>query len=112
MPLLIGLVNAIGHALHGKPMEIAADPWGSLRTGDQPFRGGKPLVPSDGADITAPHRALWVGTGGTVAFVVLDADGTTRNTLATSVGDGSVLPFAVLRLMATGTTATGIVAGW
>ena len=62
--------------------------------------------------MTAIHRALWIGTGGTISAVIYGSDGTTRNTIATTVGDGSVFPFRVVRLNSSGTTATGIVAGW
>jgi hypothetical protein len=84
---------------------------GKLHTGDQPFSGGKQITPSDSTDIAASHRALWIGTGGTLAAVILDEDGVTRNTIATTVGDASVWPFRVLRVLATGTSASGLVAG-
>lgn len=84
----------------------------SLRSGDQPFSGGIAVTPDNSNDVTALHRALWIGTGGTLSAIVLGSDGTTRNTIATTVVDGSVFPFKVLRVNATGTTATGIVAGY
>ena len=82
----------------------------SMATGGDPFRGGEQLTPNDAADTTIVHRALWIGTAGTLAAVVMDKDGTTRNTIATTVAQG-VFPFQVLRVLATGTTAAGIVAG-
>ncbi|MFS8067808.1 MAG: hypothetical protein ACMG6S_15710 [Byssovorax sp.] len=99
------------------------DTSGRLHVGDQPFAGGEQVTPSDGAggialtpnddaDITAKHRALWIGPGGTISAVIMDADGATRRTIATTVGDGSIFPFRVLRLSVAGTTASGIVAGW
>lgn len=94
------------------PSIVALNPNRSMRTGDQPFSGGIAITPNDSTDVTATHRALWIGTGGTLSAVVLGSDGTTRNTIATTVGDGSVFPMRVLRVNATGTTATGIVAGW
>jgi hypothetical protein len=96
----------------GAPSIVGLNPDRSMRTGDQPFAGGIAITPNDSTDVTATHRALWIGTGGTLSAVVLGSDGTTRNTIATTVGDGSVFPMRVLRVNATGTTATGIVAGW
>lgn len=96
----------------GAPSIVGLNSDRSMRTGDQPFAGGVALTPNDSTDVTATHRALWTGTGGTISAVVLGSDGTTRNTIATTVADASVFPFKVLRLNATGTTATGIVAGY
>ena len=95
----------------GQPGNLYLDRKGRLHTADAPFGGGVQITPSDSTDISAAHRALWIGTGGTLSAVILDADGVTRNTVSTTVGDGSVFPFQVLRLLATGTTAAGIVAG-
>lgn len=82
------------------------------RTTSEPFSGGVAITPDGSNDVTARHRALWIGVGGTLSAVVLGEDGATRNTIATTVGDGSIFPFRVLRVNVTGTTATGIVAGW
>lgn len=82
------------------------------RTSSEPFSGGKQITPSDSVAVTARHRALWIGTGGTLKVDVLDEDGTTHNTIVTTVGDGSVFPFRVLLVWATGTTATGIATGY
>lgn len=109
-----GINYAAGTAdlIPGAPSIIAINPDRSVRTGDSPFKGGKQLTPSDSTDVTASHRALWIGVGGTLAVVLLDVDGVTRNSVSTTVGDGSIFPARVLRVLATGTTATGIVAGW
>jgi hypothetical protein len=94
------------------PSIVALNANRSMRTGDDPFAGGIALTPDNSNDVTATHRALWIGTGGTLSAVVLGSDGSTRNTIATTVSDGSIFPFKVLRINATGTTATGIVAGY
>jgi hypothetical protein len=95
----------------GQASGLFVDRSGKLHSTDEPFGGGKQITPSDSTDIVATHRALYVGTGGTLAAVILDADGSTRNTIATTVSDGSVFPFRVLRVLATGTTALGLIAG-
>ena len=91
---------------------LIVDRNGRLHVSDGPFSGGKQITPSDSVDVTAPHRALYIGTGGTLSVVLLDADGVARNTVSTTVGDGSVFPSHVLRVNATGTGCSGIFAGW
>ncbi|MBK5945501.1 hypothetical protein CCR83_03305 [Rhodobacter veldkampii DSM 11550] len=62
-----------------------------------------PVTPDDGADLPAVSVALYVETGGTLAFVT--AKGALRSL---SVRDFSILPVGVSRVMQTGTTAAGI----
>ena len=95
----------------GQPSGLFVSRSGKLHTADEPFTGGKQITPNDSTDVVAGHRALWIGTGGTLAAVILDEDGVTRNTIATSVNDGTVYPMRVLRVLATGTSCSGIVAG-
>ncbi|MBW0157490.1 hypothetical protein OE699_03210 [Sedimentimonas flavescens] len=64
-----------------------------------------PVSPADGADLTDVASALYVETGGAVSFVTLA--GAVRTV---SVADKSILPVAVRRVRATGTTASGIFA--
>ena len=94
----------------GAPGEVALNADYSLQTGDQPFRGGIAITPGASV-ITAKHRALWIGTGGTLIGTMLDANGTTANAFSTTVADGSVFPFRCLTITS-GSTATGILAGW
>jgi hypothetical protein len=64
-----------------------------------------PVTPSDTVDLAEKPRALWIGTGGNL--VLRGADGE----IATfPVGDNVMLPMAPHRVLATGTTAAGIVA--
>lgn len=67
------------------------------------------VVPSDSTDLPNTCRSLYVGTGGSVA--VQPAGGGAAVTF-TNVPNGSVLPVRASRVMATGTTASGIVALW
>lgn len=69
-----------------------------------PATGCAAVTPSDSTTFGVT-RALWVGGAGTITVVF--ADGST----ATFSGVGGVLlPFRVVKVMATNTTATGIVA--
>lgn len=62
-----------------------------------------PITPSDTVDLVSPARALYVTSGGTLR--VTTAKGVVRN--IPFVGEG-FFPLAVLRVHATGTTATGL----
>ena len=66
------------------------------------------ITPSDDLTI-APRefRCFWVGNGGDVTYVT--ARGNTS--LIENIPSGSLIPFAGQRVLATGTTATGIVGG-
>lgn len=62
-----------------------------------------PVTPDDGADLPDVAVALYIETGGAVAFVTVA--GQSR---LVSVADNSILPVGVGRVLATGTTASGI----
>lgn len=94
----------------GQGASLAVDRSGRLHVTDGPFEGGEMITPSDAAAVTAPHRALWIGVAGTLAGELRKKDGTTA-AFATSVPCG-VFPFEVTKIKLTGTTATGIIAGW
>lgn len=70
-----------------------------------PASHGFAIVPHDGDDLGEVTRALYVGGGG--AIVAMLSHGSTV-TLA-GVASGTVLPLRVKRVLATGTTATGLV---
>lgn len=66
------------------------------------------VTPSDTVNIVSgPVRALYVGVGGDVAIY---SPGTALSVVLKNVSSGQVLPVACLRVLATGTTATDIVA--
>jgi len=80
---------------------------------EQPARAGVAVTPSDGSDLSHPDseaatRGLYVGGAGNLVVRFLDAP--TTNVTITGVLAGSVLPFRVVRVRSTGTTATSIVA--
>lgn len=66
------------------------------------------VTPNDSADLSVAGRALWVGGTGNVALVTV---GGNTVTLA-NVPAGTMLPVRTARVLATGTTATSIVALW
>lgn len=72
-----------------------------------PARSAGAVTPNDSTDLTNLPKAIYVGTGG--SLVVRLADDSTNVTLS-NVADGSLLPLRVKRVIATGTTASGIVA--
>lgn len=62
-----------------------------------------PVTPDDDEDLAIVASALYVETGGSVAIVTLR--GAAR---LVAVGDRTILPVAVRRVRASGTTAAGI----
>jgi hypothetical protein len=74
----------------------------------EPADGGFALTPNDSTVLTGV-RAIYVGGAGTVRIEFLHAEtsGATTDFIAQA---GAVLPCVPLRVLATGTTATGLVA--
>ena len=72
---------------------------------DSPASGMITVTPSDGTDLSVMPRALMVGVAGDLAVVM--KDGTTGTLPA--LQPGVPYPVRVSRVLATGTTATGIV---
>lgn len=64
-------------------------------------------TPDDAATLDPMPRALFVGVGGTLAL-----GDRTGSIVVWTVTGGQFLPVAPLRIRATGTTASGIVALW
>jgi hypothetical protein len=72
---------------------------------DSPATKWFAVTPDDNTDLQAKPRALWIGGAGNVAI----NNGSQTVTLQ-SVPAGTLLPLRPDRVMATGTTASGIVA--
>lgn len=70
-----------------------------------PATGIFDIVPSDASDISTVTRSIMVATVGDVAVVM--KDGTTG--VLPALSPGVPYPVRVTRVLATGTTATGIV---
>jgi len=65
------------------------------------------IAPHDTAALDPMPRALFVGIGGTLAL-----EDRTGSVVVWTVMDGQFLPVSPLRIRATGTTATNIIALW
>lgn len=65
------------------------------------------VTPSDSTNLTSPSRALYVGTTGNVNVLSFDS---ASNVIFRNVPSGFILPISVLRVNATDTSATNIVA--
>lgn len=64
------------------------------------------IVPNDGTDLPHATRALFVGVAGNVKVDMVK----TGTVTLLNIQAGSVLPVAVKRVWATGTTATNMIA--
>lgn len=80
-----------------------------------PVESALAVTPADGANLAPPNgdankatRALLIGGAGNLKVDM--ADGTTVTMAIPATATGVLLPIAVKRVYATGTTATGIVA--
>ena len=69
-----------------------------------PICGGFDIAPDDAADLVSLTRAIVLGSAGDVAVVLKNGDAITLPALAAGV----IYPVRVARVLATGTTATGI----
>lgn len=82
-----------------------ADPFDSNQPGlTSPASDGFAITPSDSTVLTTT-RGIYVGTGGTL--VVRTKAGTQLT--FTNVGSGVILPFRCDKVLATGTTASGLI---
>ncbi len=71
-----------------------------------PASAGFTVTPSDATPLPSTSRALYVGSGGTLAVRMLSGDDLSFAGLAA----GTFLPIRVNQVLATGTTAGSIVA--
>lgn len=67
------------------------------------------ITPSDAADLAVTTRAIYVGGAGAVKLILA---GDTEAITLVAVTAGQVLPVRAKRVLATGTTATGLVGLW
>lgn len=72
----------------------------------KPAKGAAAITPSDTTDLTTVTRGLYVGVSGNVKVDM--ADGTTVT--FTGLASGIIHPISAVRVYATGTTATNILA--
>ncbi|HRK42105.1 MAG TPA: hypothetical protein PLH11_03590 [Gemmobacter sp.] len=71
-----------------------------------PALGSLAITPSDSTNLGAPIRAITLNVGGTLAW--LNEEGTAQ---ATALLPAGTYPLIATRILATGTTATGLT-GW
>lgn len=82
-----------------------SDPFESHHAGlNSPIEGGFDIVPDDATDLPAVTRALMVTTAGTVAVRLLNG----QTLSLPGLTPGVLYPFRVLRVLVSGTTATGV----
>jgi hypothetical protein len=72
------------------------------------FNRAAAVTPNDGADLTNVTRGIYVGGSGDLSVVTPDGDSVTFK----AVPVGTFAAIRVARVMATGTTATNLVALW
>ncbi|MEL7214292.1 MAG: hypothetical protein AAGK92_16635 [Pseudomonadota bacterium] len=72
-----------------------------------PPSGGAPISPDDVQGLAMATRALNVAISGDVTVTTVDGD-----TFTLHIAAGSAFPIRVIKVFATGTTATGIVGLW
>lgn len=71
---------------------------------ESPATNAFAIIPNDTTELPTVTRALNVATSGAVRVTTLSGD-----TVTLFVAAGGVMPIRVSRILATGTTATGIV---
>jgi hypothetical protein len=76
-------------------------------TTDYPARSLRAITPSDSAELDFIPKALWIGGAGSITVQMLEDASTVQ---LTGCQPGQIIPIRVKKVMATGTTATGIVA--
>jgi len=68
-----------------------------------------PVTPSDAVDLAdGDCRALYIETGGTLIVIPSGQKAAGTNRTIAGIADGTLLPLQCSRVIATGTTATGI----
>ena len=77
------------------------------KTLDSVADNAQPVIPSDAEPLPEASRALYIGTGGDITLV-LTAD--TNPVTLKNVPAGMLLPVRVKQVLATGTTASDLVA--
>ena len=75
----------------------------------QVYQDGAAVTPSDTVDLTNVSLAIYVGATGNLTVIMAGAG---ESVAFTAIPAGTLFRIRVTRVMATGTTATGIVALW
>ena len=83
---------------------------GYADSANAPSRRVVALAPSDTADLADTPKGIYVGSGGDVALVAVDAPAGAAATVFRNLPSGSLLPVRARRVLATGTTAADMLA--
>ncbi len=84
-----------------------SDPYKNLGLSlSSPAVSAHEITPNDATDLPSTSRAIWVGVAGDLAVRMANGE---EVTLTGAIG---VLPIRVERVLATGTTASAVVALW
>ncbi|WP_187968406.1 spike base protein, RCAP_Rcc01079 family [Aquibium microcysteis] len=84
-----------------------SDPFENLASSlTAPATSAFAVVPDDDDILPSVPRAFWIGASGNVTFLMKDDD---EPVTLLNVPDATLLPCRAVKVMATGTTATGIV---
>jgi len=88
-----------------------ADRFGSFGdTVSSPATRATAIVPSDANDLIDIPKGIFVGAGGDITMVGLNAPASATGITWKNVPAGSLIPFRARRIMATGTTAANMLA--
>ena len=87
----------------------AVDAFGKPYNLLSPTYNAAAITPSDTTDLAVVTRGVYVGGAGNITVNMAD---TGAAVLFTAVPVGTILPIAISRVKATGTTATALVAIW
>jgi hypothetical protein len=71
----------------------------------------KPVVPNDVSDLSPCARGLYIGVSGDLV-VLMGGDSDGVSVTFKNVASGTLMPIVVRRVLATGTTATNIIAAY
>ncbi len=74
-----------------------------------PVRSAAAVTPSDATDLAYTTKGIYIGGSGNIVVNMADSGAPVT---FTELQVGTVYPFRVTRVLATGTTATNIVALW
>lgn len=88
-----------------------ADKYGAFVSNvSDPARKSIAVAPSDTQDLADVPTSLYVGNGGDITMIGIDAPSGAPGVLWKNVPAGMILPFRARRILAAGTTAANILA--
>ena len=111
MKLLAIAAGMLALACAAPALPQTTDQFGAyIDTVSGPCRHWTAITPSDTTDLAVIPKALYVGSGGDIAMIGVGAPATATGVTWSGVPSASLLPVRPRRILATGTTASQIVA--